>query len=339
MGRAEDLFENMKRRGEPAIDEFVANRTVEELFLDFKRSSDNGASARLSQTDRGNLAKAISGFGNSEGGVIVWGVDASLDPTGADVARMKVPIQNVKRFEGWLQGAVSGCTLPAHTGVQHHGIDSGSCNGYVVTLIPQSTLAPHQCVTDYKYYMRAGSSFSPVTHSIIAGMLGRRPQPVIWHQFGIYPARKIDTPREGIQLMLELQVVNKGPGISRDIFCNVKLASPGPRCEVHIVNSEGDWIRQSKVMDGMASIVSVDGYKLAPESITPTFSINLTLSPPFDEKLWLLWSFGCEGSPIRTVELENSPEKIQRLYETFRQGEANEEQARQLVYDLFRITP
>jgi len=53
------------------IYEFIEERYTEELFLDFKRSSNNGRDKKLSQTDRQNMAKAISGFGNSEGGVLV----------------------------------------------------------------------------------------------------------------------------------------------------------------------------------------------------------------------------------------------------------------------------
>ena len=79
MDRAEDIFNRIVEKGEPAIDDFIVARTSEELFLDFKRSSDNGAGNQLSQDDRNNLAKAISGFGNSESGVIVWG-DYSCHP-------------------------------------------------------------------------------------------------------------------------------------------------------------------------------------------------------------------------------------------------------------------
>jgi hypothetical protein len=68
--RANDFYNLICAEGEAAIDEFIATRKAEELFLDFKRSSDNGAGVRLSQTDRDNLAKAISGFGNSAGGVV-----------------------------------------------------------------------------------------------------------------------------------------------------------------------------------------------------------------------------------------------------------------------------
>lgn len=67
MGRAEDIFEKLIKDGEAAINEFISSRKSEELFLDFKRSADNGAGTKLNDIDRGHLAKAISGFGNSEG--------------------------------------------------------------------------------------------------------------------------------------------------------------------------------------------------------------------------------------------------------------------------------
>src|SRR5262245_44980091 len=99
MGRAEEIFETIVNRGGGVIDEFIATAASEELFLDFKRSADNGTGARLHQDDRNNLAKAISGFGNSEGGVIVWGIDCSRDPKKGDVAATKYPIAQPNRFK------------------------------------------------------------------------------------------------------------------------------------------------------------------------------------------------------------------------------------------------
>ncbi len=99
MGRAEDLADRLRADGVSAIDALIDDRASEELFLDFKRSSDEGGGTKLSTTDRKNLAKAISGFGNSEGGVIVWGVDCSARADEGDVARAKVPLQDARRFD------------------------------------------------------------------------------------------------------------------------------------------------------------------------------------------------------------------------------------------------
>src|SRR3990170_8028339 len=118
MARAEDLFRRISDGSETALDQLILDRQSEELFLEFKRSADNGAGPRLHDTDRANLAKAISGFGNSEGGVIVWGIECSARSDRGDVASAKVPLQNPQRFVSWLEGAVSGCTVPPHPQVR-----------------------------------------------------------------------------------------------------------------------------------------------------------------------------------------------------------------------------
>ena len=78
MNRADDLFSKLTAEGETAINELIVTRKAEELFLDFKRSGDDGAGQRLHESDCKNFSKAISGFGNSEGGVVIWGVDCTM---------------------------------------------------------------------------------------------------------------------------------------------------------------------------------------------------------------------------------------------------------------------
>src|SRR5208283_2254318 len=103
MDRCHEIYDRMKRDRMTSVEEFIADRQSEELFLDFKRSSDNGSQPKLSTIDRNNFSKAISGFGNSAGGVIVWGIDCSKDGDGADVAKAIVPIVNPERYVGLLQ--------------------------------------------------------------------------------------------------------------------------------------------------------------------------------------------------------------------------------------------
>ena len=73
MGRAEELFIRIRERGAAEVHAMINAKIVEELFLDYKQSSTPLPGVKLSDDDRKNLAKAIAGFGNSEGGVVVWG--------------------------------------------------------------------------------------------------------------------------------------------------------------------------------------------------------------------------------------------------------------------------
>lgn len=183
MGRAEDLFQRLVQNGEAEVEEYFNNRQSEELFLDFKRSADEGKGHSLHSNDLNNLARAISGFGNSEGGVIVWGVDCNdkdKSNTG-DFPQARKYIEDPQRFASRLEGAVSGRTVPPHSGVRHHPItaSTGNNEGYVATYVPKSYLAPHQTVGTNHYYIRAGSDFSPTPHGVLAGMFGQHPQPII----------------------------------------------------------------------------------------------------------------------------------------------------------------
>jgi hypothetical protein len=55
----------------------VERKAEEGLYLDFKQKSDRWGPAL--NDDKANLAKAISGFANTDGGLIVWGVKARAD--------------------------------------------------------------------------------------------------------------------------------------------------------------------------------------------------------------------------------------------------------------------
>jgi predicted HTH transcriptional regulator len=73
MGRAEDLFARLRSGGAAEVEQLIANAQVENLWLDFKQAGNDGKGSKLHESDWKNLAKALSGFANSDGGVILWG--------------------------------------------------------------------------------------------------------------------------------------------------------------------------------------------------------------------------------------------------------------------------
>jgi len=340
MGRAEDIFEKIKKDGMCGIEEFILTRKSEELFLDFKRSSNNGAGKILDQNDRNNLAKAISGFGNSEGGVIVWGIDCSKGIDNADVAHTKFPIEDVKRFVSWLEGAVSGCTVPPHTGIQHHPIIMNDKNeGFVITYIPKSNHTPHQVVGELKYYMRAGSSFVPVPHGVLAGMFGRRPQPHVVRMFYVFPAEVVN---EKIEIKLNFLIKNEGPGIATDLFINaLVISTPGANCRlVFEPPHQSYWVSQFSFGRHISAISRFE-HRVPPESWVKAFEMHLTIAPPFLEKLAIDGICGCGQSPPSRFKIENDNTTIEKLYNDFidknRKGLLIEQDRDSLVDNLLNI--
>lgn len=310
MDRAIELFNRIKLEGPSGIQAFIADRQMEELFLDFKRSSNDGTAAQLSANDRKNLSKAISGFGNSEGGIIVWGVDCSPGADGADVAHTPVMIENPVRFASLLQRATSGCTLPPHTTVEHTPIQADADRGFVVTLIPKSDSAPHRSVATQHYYIRAGSDFMPTPHDVLAGMFGRRPQAHVFPHFALAVPAAI---QGGIKISFGFMVHNKGPGVASDIFAICRCESfPSDSSEVHFEVPDRRWEGTQERLFGQLTLISPVGYRLPPGANAQPMIVHVTLVPPFAEGLRLFIRAGASGSPIYDMTIEQPLEVIRQ---------------------------
>ncbi|MDV2496392.1 MAG: ATP-binding protein [bacterium] len=339
MNRAEELYNKLVAEGESAIDGFIAQRQAEELFLDFKRSADGGSGKRLHQNDRNNLAKAISGFGNSEGGVIIWGVECSPGVDYADVARAKHSITDAERFRSWLEGAISGCTIPPHTGVKNHPIrSSGPGKGFVATLIPKSDHAPHQVVGKLQYYIRAGSDFVPAPHGVLAGMFGRRPQPSVAHSFVVSPAEV--APDERVKCQIGFLISNNGPGIATDIFMHVTGVSfLGENCILTFHRPDPEnWVGHF-LFGVKMSMISNPNVRLPFGMQLQPISLEAFIGPPFTKDLEIIGIYGCGQSPPGRFELQNSPEVVEGLYVKFitkhRDGTLTESDMHDFTIDVF----
>lgn len=343
MGRSEDLFKRLCDFGEEAIGELILECQSEELFLDFKQSADKGGGNRLHDDDRKNLAKAISGFGNSEGGVVIWGVDCRPDSKIGDVARCKVSIENPKRFKSWLEGAVSGCTVPPHPMVRHHPIGTASGRGFVVTYIAKSYYAPHQCLKpSLQYYIRAGSDFVPTPHAVLADLFGRRPQPFVFHMWsGTTPKLvSVHPDQQGIEFNLGIQLGSHGPGLARDLYLNVNFMKPKGNTQTWITPDKTNWTGNF-ASARMIQLVSLDSFKLAPQSFTEPLTLKIVFVPPFEGNLSCKIVFGHEGSPTRKVETAVSKDAIQVAYERFLISSQRDEEVSmdQFMADFLGIAP
>jgi hypothetical protein len=107
-------------RGEAAINEIVTEKREETLHLEFKTLSSNGS---LNRDDRKMIAKAICGFANAEGGLLIIGVETTkID--GVDAAFDFRPVHNLSRFRSLVTAAIPELLSPQHNsifGAFHNG--------------------------------------------------------------------------------------------------------------------------------------------------------------------------------------------------------------------------
>lgn len=157
------------------MEEFVARRQEENLHLDFKLVKDASLS---SADDKKNLACALSGFANSSGGLIVWGVDARKNSDGVDCAVALRPVEQVSLLVGRLNSLTGEGVDPSVNQVQHRAIETEGGRGYALTVVPESETGPHMAkLGENRYYKRIGDGFYKMEHYDIADMFGRRRRP------------------------------------------------------------------------------------------------------------------------------------------------------------------
>jgi|SRR5271157_589495 len=345
--RAADLFARFVTDGEGTIQSLIDEQVSEELFIDYKRVTNDGENPRLEQADRENFARAVCGFANSEGGVIVWGVDCRNDPQRGDVPSTKHPIRNVKRFLSYLEGATSGCSLPPHDGVRHHAIEvSDTKDGFVVTFVPKSMFAPHQCIVGkYKdrYYVRVGSNFEMAPHGLLAGMFGRQPVPNVFHMWGCGGKTSPQSwappvshyPTSTPYVWIEVTIRNHGVTVVRDVYVNFLLRIPGPNCQAEMSKRDPQF-RFSESVGGW-HLISQDQYRLAPAGMVAPFSLTLYLKPPFEAPLQYELSFGCEGSAVHRVVATVPAATVEKAYRAYITTNQSEEAGVELVKAVFGL--
>ena len=183
---ARQLFDEFVSRGESGLQQAIDDQREETLFLDFKRGGEHSqgkqtGTGKLTPEDRNNLAKIISGFANSDGGIAVWGVDCrKVGGDAPDVASALMPIANVRRFLTDLLSETNAVASGAE-GVLHELVPCtvNPSDGYVITYVPKGESAPVMALAKDMncYWFRSGDSFLRMPPFMVADRFSRRPQP------------------------------------------------------------------------------------------------------------------------------------------------------------------
>ncbi len=159
--RALDFFEQVKTDGLPFLKKLTNSNppTFETDWLDFKggeRLDDQRVVKKI-------WSEALSGFANTEGGVVVWGIDARKDrETGVDSASGLSLVEKPEAFVSRLKELHSQATDPPISGVDFWSAydETATDSGIAVCYVPESKFKPHRAeAADRNYYIRAGGSF------------------------------------------------------------------------------------------------------------------------------------------------------------------------------------
>lgn len=161
-------YDELVSGGETAVASLLGRQ--ETLQLEFKSNDprdpifEKGA---LTKPGKKILAKEISAFANSAGGLLIFGVDCRVADK-VDQAEKLTPIPDLARAETAVRDAASELLQPRHDGIRVASIVSkeGTDVGYIVVDVPRSERRPHRSeATDQKqYFKRSGASAFAMEH-------------------------------------------------------------------------------------------------------------------------------------------------------------------------------
>jgi hypothetical protein len=175
---------------------------------------------------KGYVSQALSGFANSDGGVLVLGL--STQRQGDEEPDV---VTRVERFDTYQKVAsemlqlLGDAVMPPIDGVLVEPVDAQQAGyGYVKMLVPASDRGPHRAqladIGERQYWKRSCSRFYRMEHFDIADMFGRRRKPDIqlcWH-----PLQRRDTPGV-VDWLLALGLLNDGRGLARFPLLEIEL--------------------------------------------------------------------------------------------------------------------
>jgi hypothetical protein len=211
------LWERLTSEKWGALEELVSGKAPETLWLDFKAKSSRGAPGHLHDDDRKNLAKTVSAFANTEGGILIFGIRTTSGPTRdeADRADAFEPVDSVWTFHRSVEAVLRDVTNPAVPGLDLLAVEDPSRPNYgvIALFVPPSIGGPHRAnmgpgdVREH-YYQRSGSRSDIMPHSVLAALMGRVPTSRLSLALTLW-----NDPEAGLRFLLELR--NTGRGSAR----------------------------------------------------------------------------------------------------------------------------
>lgn len=275
MDTAEKVFNQLLDEGKEEVDRLIKVLASESLIMDYKQKRTPDGAVGLEDDDKRNFKKALSGFANSQGGVILWGVDKKDGSIGS-----YKPIKSPEVFVENLNSLEPNMVSPCIDGVRHELIFKDGDAGVVATYVPASQKSPHRTVgRDGQYYKRHGDRFQYMEHFEIEDMFGRRARPKLELKLS---SRLEAQSRPATTYLLKIELSNVGKAISRDYAFDLEFfnrwveTTVGYRDRPSFINhSSGaadgtDWLRYRNVHDrdrpplypGETVVISPHNYRL-----------------------------------------------------------------------------
>lgn len=160
---ARKLYESLSTYRD--LESLLNEGETEGLYLECK----SPLSPNVNQDIQTHLAKAISGFSNTNGGIIIWGIQTTKRQGGLDVLIQINPIANFSIFLKTIEKKIPALTVPPVFKYEIKSIKKKKTDisGVVVMYIPPTSGDPVRSEKDKHFYFRSGDQFVDAPFDLI----------------------------------------------------------------------------------------------------------------------------------------------------------------------------
>ncbi|NQT97598.1 MAG: ATP-binding protein [Candidatus Marinimicrobia bacterium] len=237
---SESLFNSLVNYSK--VEDLIDQGEAEGLYLECKAPR----SPQLNRDLKATLSKAISGFGNSEGGILIYGVSTTKhDHSGLDILTQIEPIGSVRKFVQQIDTFIPQATVPSYTKSESILllVNPRDTRGIVIIHLPKYTGDPIRSAIDDHFYYRAGDCFVKAPFEVIKRMFAATESPDLtililddeihfdtenkrW-DIPIIIENRSSAIAEQIHISAEILNPNAFPNLSITHFDDVSAVNPG----------------------------------------------------------------------------------------------------------------
>lgn len=294
MNQAQQIFESVRTVVD--LRQLVSDRAQENIYLEFKTKKDR-RTPDLDESDAFQFSRAISGFANSDGGVLLWGIDTDSEERARDLK----PIAQIAKFEARLKKSILNAVHPMVDDILIQSIsdDSDPTTGFIKCLIPRSEKTPHRALlANREYYRRSTEGFYRLEHFDLEDAFGRRPRPVLRMQVQLTP-RPDNDPHEEVHFAF----LNEGRGVARHLGFTCEFGVGIKVAHAHRPINDNTQVNLGRPIVSYQNDVSV----IHAVPIWSAIGDVVIVRPDKGSPLPVLLRWYCEGMGLRECEELVSP--------------------------------
>jgi schlafen family protein len=200
------------------IQRLIDDEERESVVLEYKSGEH-----KFGDKAKNEIAKDVSAFANSEGGVIIYGVDTDPgDDRSKPVCICGILDKNIESFDRVVNARIR----REVQGLRKKFLKSEGTKVMVV-YVPQSLYSPHQSLVDNKYYHRAGSESLAMDQHLVELHYGRRHGPLLHLEITATRSDNNIVHHYSDAILLRMIVKNEGRRLARDVAVRLVLPKMG----------------------------------------------------------------------------------------------------------------